>query len=82
MLRVRELAAMGMERSAVKAGMTEAGHGYRTWIQDMDTGHGDRGGTGMMETGHGGRTWRPGMDTRNGDKERVESQEVSGRSLP
>ena len=36
----------------------------------------------MMETGHGGRTWRPGMDTRNGDKERVESQEVSGRSLP
>ena len=70
MLRVRELAAMGMERSAVKAGMTEAGHGYRTWIQDMDTGHGDRGGTGMMETGHG--DWR-GLritETGHGDQER------------
>ena len=31
-----------------------------------------------METGHGYQ----GMETRNGDKERVESQEVSGRSLP
>ena len=35
-----------------------------------------------METGHGDWTWRQGMETRNGDKERVESQEVSGRSLP
>ena len=31
-----------------------------------------------METGHGDR----GMETGNGDKERVESQEISGRSLP
>ena len=45
-----------------------------------------RGGPEMTETGHG--DWRglrmteTGMETRNGDKERVESQEVSGRSLP
>ena len=50
MLRVRELAATRMERSSVKAGMTEE----REW--DIETG--------------------------NGDKERVESQEVSGRSSP
>ena len=30
----------------------------------------------------GGRAWRLAMETRNGDKERIESQEVSGRSLP
>ena len=40
-------------------------------------GHRDRG-AGMK----GGRAWRPDMETGNGDKERVESQEVSGRSLP
>ena len=60
MLRFRELAATRMERSPVKAGMTETGHGDR---------HGDRG-------------RRQGMEAGNGDKERVESQEVSGRSLP
>ena len=35
-----------------------------------------------METGHGDRAWRQGMETGNGDKESIESQEVSGRSLP
>ena len=35
-----------------------------------------------METGDGDRTWRQGMEAGNGDMERVESQEVSGRSLP
>ena len=56
MLRVKELGATRMERSSVKAGMTE--------------------------TGHGDWAWRLGMEEGNGDKERVESQEVSGRSLP
>ena len=45
----------------------------------------------MTEAGDGGRPWRleraendgrQGMETGNGDKERVESQEVSERSLP
>ena len=42
MLRVKELAATGMERSAVKAGMTEAGHGDRAWRpgRDGDDGRG------------------------------------------
>ena len=69
MLRVRELAATGMERSAVKAGMTKVGHGDRAWRLER-----------LRMTG--GRAWRQGMETGNGDKERVESQEVSGRSLP
>ena len=69
MLRIRELAATGMERSPVKAGMT----GDRACRPDMETGHGDRERRQDMETG---------METGNGDKESVESQEVSGRSLP
>ena len=49
MLRIRELAATGMERSSVKAGMTEerewrpgrdGDDGDRAWRQDMETGHG------------------------------------------
>ena len=35
-----------------------------------------------MEAGHGDWAWRLGTETGNGDKERAESQEVSGRSLP
>ena len=48
----------------------------------MKAGHGDWRGLRMTETGHGDRAWRQGMEARNGDKERAESQEVSGRSLP
>ena len=47
MLRVRELAATGMERSSVKTGMTEE----RAWRPDIETG-----GTGMTKAGHGDRT--------------------------
>ena len=44
----------------------------RTWRQEIQgQGGNDR-----------GRTWRQGMETGNSDKERAESQEVSGRSLP
>ena len=39
----------------------------------MEAGHGDWRGLRITETG---------METGNGDKERVESQEVSERSLP
>ena len=53
MLRVRELAATGMERSSVKAGMTG----------ESVMGHRDRGGSVMT----GGRAWRPGMETGHGD---------------
>ena len=46
MLRVRELAATGMERSSVKAGMTKVGHGgRRSQVK-----------AGMTEAGHGDRT--------------------------
>ena len=51
MLRVRELAATGMERSSVKTGMTEerewdietGGDGDRVWRPGTETGHGNRG---------------------------------------
>ena len=77
MLRVRELAATGLERSSVKAGMTEerewdietGGGGDdegRAWRQDMETEHGDRAWRQDMETGHEGRTWRPDIETGEG----------------
>ena len=78
MLRVRELAATGMEKSSVKEEMT----GGRTWRPGMETGDGDRAWRPGMETGHGDRGRRQGMEAGNGDMERVDSQEVSGRSLP
>ena len=60
MLRVRVLAATGMEKSSVKPGMT----GGRAWRPGRDGN--DRGRTWRqgMETGHGDRAWRQGTVIR------------------
>ena len=53
MLRVRELAATGMERSSVKAEMTEAGDGGRSWRLER-------------AEDDGNRAWRAGTVIRKG----------------